>query len=273
MILKKLLLILVPLLLLISCNEEKERDTDLKSWIPKNSAYILKSNDLNSFLTKIDSLSFLKDNPHLVSTAIKTQLKSLSGFFKGPAIVSFSTDSAGIFHYTFLAQGKQDTIQIDTIKNKSIETFKYEDFDITKYTLEDISFFTSFNNEILIASNSRINLEKILTEEENNDNAILNQVLNAADPSKTSLLINHKLVDKNIEDSFSNFLLPIQNIASWSVVDIDLEGENIFLNGISTWKESEISILSNFKEVTSQPNLLATVTPSQCSWILFFYLQ
>ena len=215
----------------------------------------------------MDSLSFFRDNDFLLNEEIISQLKTLSQFTgKETSLISLSKTADRGMDYTFISKGNPDQIKTDSLKNKAVETFTYDSFSIKKFSLENVTFFTSHRDGILITSNSRSQLESILgPAKEKVNNRAFDKLFAAADKSKNSLFIKHEEFKSAFKNSFPGSALPLSKLAGWSVMEIELIGQKILLNGISSWEPENKAMLEAFINVNPVPNQLAEITPTSAA--------
>jgi len=270
--LKKLLLSFAVLLILVACGEDRETTGDMGEFIPLNSSYIISSPNLAALLKNTDSLSFFTDNDFILNPEVLSQLRTLSEFTgKEPSLICLSKVGDAGVNYLYISKGHPDQIKTDSLKNKSVETFTYDSFTINKFSLEEVTFFTSHRDGILLAGNSRSELEEIMkTSGEKVKDETFDKVFAAQDKRKNSLFINHKDFNTSFKNSFPGSALPLADLAGWSVMDIDVKGQKILLNGISTWAPQDKAILEAFRDVNPVPNQLAEITPTSAAGFYSF---
>ena len=268
---KNLLPALAVILFFFSCSKDRDTTGDIREFIPGNSSYIISSPNLETLLTKTDSLLFFRDNNFILNPAFLSQLKTLSKYSgEEPSLLCLSKTEDGIA-YTYISKGDPDQITTDSLQNRSVETFTYETFAIKKFSLEDITFFTSHRDGILLASNSRKQLESIMKPvKEKPENSGFNKVFAAADKHKSSVFIKHSSFDDEFKQSFPGSALPLSGLAAWSIMDIDLDNQKVLLNGIATWEPGDKVILEAFRKVNPVPNELAEITPTSAAGFYSF---
>jgi len=269
--LKNLLPALAVILFFFSCSKDREPTGEITKFIPKNSSYIISTPHLEVLLTKTDSLLFFRDNDFILNPTLLAQLRSLSKYTgEEPSLLCLSKTEEGVA-YTFISKGNPEQITTDSLQNRSIETFTYDTFSIKKFSLEEVTFFTSHRDGILIASNSRKQLEAVMKpDEEKFDNSGFQKVYAAADKRKNSVFIDHSSFDDQFNASFPGSALPLSGLAGWSVMDVDLDGQKILLNGIATWDAGDKVILEAFRNVNPVPNELAQITPTSAAGFYSF---
>lgn len=270
--LKNLLLSLAVLFLTFSCSPDDKIAGSIVDYIPDEASYILKVPDINNFLTLVDSTTLFSENSFLINNDYKDQLKIISPAISETSILTFSENGNKSFDYLLISRGTIDSLATDTIQKRSVETFTYDSFEIKKFSLENNSFFTSTNNDILLASNSREHLVTVFeidqVQQENQD--IFKKIYAAADADKISLFINHQKLDEDLDRDFQNAHLPLSSLTEWSGMDFDQENQNISLNGITTWSDNSGKLLQIFSNVSPLPNKLAHITPANSAGFYSF---
>lgn len=273
---KNLLVGLVLIITIFSCKTDKDQDPDHNDLIPFNSLYIIDTPDIVEFLQQTDSLAVFQNYSSIFTSEIKDQIQTITNFpNKIGAIVAINRDEKDNLNYIFIAKEHPGIIQIDSVKNKSVETLTYKDFAIQKYVLEEITFFIGEKQGVFIASNSRKQLEKILDKEfiGMSTDALFVKAHSAIDKEKTSLLLNNRAIADHISHSFEKVFSPEVNLASWNVFEIGNANNAISINGISTWKEGKSSFLNIFQNAGTQINEIANVTPAESNGFYSFTYQ
>lgn len=126
----------------------------------------------------------------------KDYLKSELGYLNyadtlTAAIIAFSISENDKLIYTLIFKDKSK-FQLDSIKNKSVESIKTEGHDYQKMVLENKTFFISAEDAPFIASNSEEKLKQILNEEKLLKTDDFKRVYSAIDLNKTSVIFNHR---------------------------------------------------------------------------------
>ncbi len=205
-----------------SCKKETSINTDINQFIPPNSAVVIQAKDLSSFLQEIDSLVLFKQNEFFQPGDIKQHLTHLSKYTNpGSSLISLGKINNGPLQFTFLSREQPDTLAINSVKNKSLETITIGDHQIRKYQLEDFTTYTATLKGIFIASNSIDQLQLVLDEQNETlparDSFIRAQA--AADPDKNSIFLDHTYLDKFYKNAFPTGILPLSSLADWSLIE------------------------------------------------------
>lgn len=273
---KNLLVGFLIIVTFFSCKPEKENGSNHLDLIPSNSIYIIDSPNIEKFLLQTDTLEIFNSYSSFFTTDIKEQIQALTRYSNPEAvIIAINKDEKENLNYVFIAKENPGDISIDSVMNKSIETLTYENFVIQKYILEEITIYKGEKNGVFIASNSLQQLEQILDKEflGISTDAHFIKAHSAIDRDKTSLLLNSTALGDLVTQSFINVFLPEISLASWNVLEAGIANNAISLNGISTWKENEISFLKIFKNAGTQINGMAKITPAQARGFYSFTYQ
>src|SRR5680860_309817 len=265
---KKVLLACIVVFILVSCKKDFQSTSNLDQFIPASSAYILQTNQLQEFLEKIDSSSFFQENAFLLNPELKDQLINLAQLTNPEqSLICFSKQKNNEFGYTFISKEQPQQLKTDSVKNKSVETFQLNNAEIKKYVTEDITTYTTIIDDIFLASNSKSQLEGIITNTESRlvQNVSFKKALKAADKSKTSFFINHRAFDTSYIKIFPKNILPLTSVADWSVLDLEIGSEKILINGIAVSEKQSETLLKIFNKVGAQKNEIAQITPNSAA--------
>jgi len=270
---KNTLLACIIIFILVSCKKESQSTSNLEQFIPANSAYILQTDQLLAFLEKIDSSSFFQENAFLLNPELKDQLINLAQITNPEqSLICISKQENNEFGYTFISKEQPQQLKTDSVKNKSIETYQLKDAEIKKYVTEDITTYTTIIDGMFLASNSKSQLEALITKPESRLklSESFKKAQIAADRSKTSLLINHRDFDSSYIKIFPQNTVPLTSLADWSVLDLEIGSEKILINGIAVSEKQSKNLLKIFNKVGTQKNEIAQITPSSAAGFYSF---
>jgi len=259
------------LFFLISCQQDQETNSDPTVLIPLNSDFIIQSHDLGNFIHKIDSTSFFQKNITLLKGLPINDIKKLYQFTtsKESSLLSF-VKAKDHYNYVFITGFKEGFFNLDAIKNKTVETLTIEDISIKKYTVDDLTVYTSIWKEKIVASNSQNLLLESLKREETEPDEYFLKALAAADKNKSTILINQDQLAESLKNTFNNKVIPLHFKNGWFSLDFDLTSKNIQLDGISISSKNAENSLSYFEDITPQPNRIAEITPTTASGFYSF---
>ncbi len=259
----KLLTALLVVFTLISCEKSEYKSSDLFTYVPNGSTYIISSENLSSFLAQIDSTSVL--DKELVQSVFN--ISALTNYTKllpvSKSLIAFSKKDSLAYNFLFIAEAKKDTLLINNHPNFSIESISTKELDYKKITLDKDVTYSTFIDNTLLASSSKKLLEEAVqsSREEKLRSESFAKSIAAASKNKSVLFINHselksKSAKKNDSENSHN-----RSIAEWSVLDLDLISNKINFNGISVSNKDSKNILEIFNEIQHQKNELQNVVP------------
>ena len=270
---KKYYAVYLFLFLIISCKQDKTSESNALQFVSEKSDFIIQSNDLYSFINKIDSTAFFQKNITLLKSLPIEDLRNISKFTSSDktSLLSFTKSKSG-YEYLYITEFKEGFFDLDSTKNKTVETLTIEGETLKKYTLDNLMVFTTVKNGDFIASNSRtLLLESINRKEDNSET--FSKALAAADKSKTSILINQDQLDRTLRNTLKENSLPLNFSDGWMSLDFDLNSKDIQLNGISISGKDADNSLKLFDNITAQANRIADITPTSASGFYSFTYQ
>ncbi|MFN4761698.1 hypothetical protein ACKGJN_01125 [Gillisia sp. Q332] len=255
---------LVIVLILISCSKDGNQTSDPEKYIPENVNFVLQSANLSKFISEVDSTSFFRKNSFLFEGPAFEHLKNLNKISESKtALVCFVKNEQGEYEYLLISKN-QPEIKTDSIKNRSLETLTFDSFEIRKIGTEEFTTYTAKQDAVLLASNS-LELLKNTIAKAGKDiirSESFKIAWTAADKKSTSLFINHS----NLEGFFTRLVpdspVPLKNLGDWSVLDLEIEGQDLLINGIISSNENSPKTLDIFQEVEVQKNEIAQITPT-----------
>ena len=262
---KKILLYFALIISFIACEEETKAPSELFSFIPPNTAVILKSDNLKDFTEAIAENDLLANNNKSKAYSVfKEPLQVLQYInLSKESLICFNKVGRKEIAVTLLTD-EEPSIQLDSIANKKVETFKYDNSEIKKYTLEGIETFSTKLNNIFVYSSSKLVLENIIRIFDNQlpQDPTLEKIYQAASGDH-SFFINHKEFNKIYPLFFPNgssrFLA---NFSDWTVLDFEIDKDEIHWNGVSSATIQNQRLLNLFQGIEPQTNEVAEVVPN-----------
>ena len=259
----KLLTALLVVFTLISCEKSETSSSDLFTFIPEGSSYILSTNNIPEFLSQVDTTKVLNKDKIQFGfnfSEIKeyTQLLPVS-----KSLIAFSRKDSVSYNFLLIAEAKKDTLIIKNHPNFSVESISTKELDYKKISLNNKVTYSAFiNNTILASSSKKLLLEAVkLSDSKIIRSESFNKAIAAASLDKSALFINHATL-KSIsgKNKISENKLD-RPIADWSVVDLDLGATKINFNGISVSNADSDNILEIFRNIQHQKNELQNIVP------------
>ncbi|TBW28099.1 hypothetical protein [Gramella sp. KN1008] len=230
----KKLIILFLALSIFSCSNKTQTSFNLTDHIPESTEIFIATKDLGSFITQLDSNEFLKTSSFPLKAKIGSQLDFIKYLnTQGETGISFSNLTSKTFTYTLQTKKDSTLIQLDSVRNKSIETIKEGNISFQKIELEGNTFFLHEKGSSAIISNSRQLILDIGNNEKILEDQIFQKAYNASDPNKSTIFIRHGALEE-ISGFFQELQYPgFNDFAEWSVLDLDLTNSEIKVNGIA----------------------------------------
>lgn len=251
----------------LSCAEEKPGSGDLIDFIPADAALILKLEDPDLFFSNLKNNEFFKKNSsHPLQKSLKKQLSFLNYFSHEQAsLLNFSIDKNQNISYSFISEGIPNIKDLDTVKNRSVETFTIGAGEIKKYSLGDLVAYTTAIDSVFIVSDSRETLENSI---ENSDQQALpsqadfEKALKAASDKNATIFINHRKLPAAFKEIFplATHTTP-ENFSNWTSLDTEISQTSIKLNGITSASDTLPHFINLFKGVPPTANELASLSP------------
>ena len=262
--------LLLIVLLFNNCNPKKAADASVLNLIPENAAVLISVNELALLQDEITENAILssikKEN---FAAAITQKLKPLS-YVKGETsgLLALSTPTLQRFDFTFIVTDSISGFALDTVKNKEVEILNYQDYILSKYTIEEMTFYTAKVKGMEVMSSSRSTLENSI---KNVTKPIFSSTLKKLYTISNSKTRNHIFINLNEANTLISQLfktpddaLNLLNYADWISLDINLQDNGILLNGISVVKDTT-NYLSLFSGTKPRSSITAALVPKEAS--------
>jgi len=262
-------------LLCITCTTKQETKYPILGIIPGNTHLVFKIND---FETLTNELSTNQITNILASqkpfSGIKDSIAPLNYLTnQKKGLLAISVDSINI-DYTYITN---DSLLIDdwnNLANKSIENLSYNDLKITKYTIDDSTFYTTHLNSHWVMCSSRSLLEQISS---NTESSVKNQELgHFYQVSNNDKVLNIWIDLENGEAMLQQLFGKdenISNFASWVSLDLTMNDTEILLNGVAKTNAKNNYFLSLLTDTKPIQNKLWKLVPSDVDYITSFGLD
>lgn len=259
---RSLLFILFSIIVFTSCDSTIESTSSLTRYIPRKAAVIIKTNDLRDLKSALTNNDFIQE---LKATNIFTTLEKGNALF-----TAIQPDGTTLFCYTKLGRNEYD---ISMITKMHPSLFKGDSLLMKEASLKDQkikSLGTSahflIHKDVLIASTSKLLLENVLRE----DNTKLNQdqlferaYTSSSNNATASIFVRGSEGATLYKSIFPNAQTnPLDASFSWTAADIDLDDNDISLNGVTLVQDSTNLRLSLLKNTQAVVNTIANITPT-----------
>lgn len=264
------ILLIFSILLSLQCTPEKEYESSLLQFMPENASAVIKINDYNAFATelkdneliqKLQTLDFSKKISKLITPLNYVQTSR-------EALIGLTMDSLKGLNFTFVASDTVPFLTLSEVSDKTVETLEYKDFKIKKYTVQGHEFYTSIISDQEVLSSSISSLEQLMTRI---DKRVVNQQLIKFNRVSDLSKLGHLWINLNNSDVLLQYLtrengklLP-SDFADWLFLDISLDNDGLFLNGISTAKDASTDYLELFSSAKPLVNSTYEMLPAEVS--------
>ncbi len=265
----KLLTALLVVFTLISCEETETNSSDLFTFVPEDTSYIISSENLPLFLSQIDSSKFLnkdKLESDFNISAIKNYAKLLE---TSRSLITFSKKDSLTYHYLLITEAQKDTLLLKNHPNFSIESISTKELDYKKITIDtNVTYSTFIENTILASSSKKLLIDAVThsTSKNNIRSESFIKAISAASLDKTVLFVNHSALESSVSKN-NKFEKPI---ADWSVIDLYIATQKINFNGISVSNKGSQNLLSIFETIQHQKNEIQKIVPNAASGFYSF---
>ena len=268
-------ILLIITLLFFSCSEKKNTTSSLLDFVPKDASLVVRINNLSGLKSELKNneyLSLLKS-----STIYENVFQSIKNIqylnTKSESLLVFTELGKENFEYLFIVPTSEELYKIDGVKNKSVETFTYENNSINKYSVEGSSFFSTTIDQTTIISSSQVLLENSIRKtNEPSKNSRLKQLYKVSNSKKSATLF---LNTKN-SNALSSALLKensghkISNFSDWINLDFDIAQDHLNLTGISMANDSLKHFTNLFKNTGTRTNTITSFAPLNAEAIISY---
>ena len=259
------------LLIFVSCGKDIQENKGISAYLPENAEVVLISSNFENFKNQLET------NPILSKSQldIENSFSQKFNFFQhldsltGELAVSFSEIKQDSYTYTITSNANWGNINLDSVKSKSQETVKSGDLAFKKYNLEGNIFYLYHEKGIFTLTNSQNHLLRLIKEERFLKDPNFDKALKASDPNVTSVFINHEYATNVQKYLFPNIDIPnLENYASWTVLDLDLDNGSFNFNGISISDPENLQQV--FQNIEALPVELGAIAPTKSKGFFSF---
>jgi hypothetical protein len=256
---------------MFGCSKPNTDHTNLLDFVPKNTSAIIKTSNLESLNNSISNSDFLNTitiSEASISEKIEQKLKPLSNLKpSNDLLVCFSNDANDSLQYTVITKYSKDLFITDSLPNYTEEVFTNKNKSIVKSTINNNTFYSAIIDSTFIASSSKAIVDDAFHFV--NEDLELEKAYGTLSSDKTFSLIikpNTSFSPKLfIEDS-----LTLNRLTRHIAIDVDLNQNETYFNGITKATDSSESLINIFKNTASQVNKTPNITPSNSDGFLSF---
>lgn len=267
---KNIWLLIVLCILILSCGSDKKTASDLYSYIPENSAVVIKTNSLESLKSAVNTNTLIQEL--LNYSQIQDFNKKLEPIsFLRPeheCYVALSKDNNDSLEISFITNFRTSVFDQDSIPNLISESFTSKNKSITRLNINNTVYYSSITDSILFISNRLKLIEDSFNQKTIASDA--EQLLKISNENKSvSVLIDLK------QTAFKPLLFKDSNlnasqVSNYLLLDGDISQNDIVLNGITKATDSTQSLINIFQHNIPQENKIASVVPFDSDYFISF---
>lgn len=259
--------VLILILIIVGCTTESTKQNNLISFIPSNSAIIIKINDFQRFKSDIKNSELIKEfNKTDAYKKFEKKLAPLKDFdpYK-ETLLTLTEVGKNNIEYTFITKNTVAMFSLDSTIIKKSKNRTYENKTIKTYSIEGEEIFTTLIDSIFLVSSSELLIENSIRNYEKTqpDEEFKKLYTTSQKNAIATLFIDHSKSDIHFNEILSSKLLSsFKKFAQWSAVDISIDQEEVRLNGIAIANDSTRSTtISLFKNINPVENKAQSILP------------
>lgn len=259
--------LLIVFIIVVSCDSYKKQK-DISHYIPKNASVVLKINNLESFKSNLTNSNFLQTLSQASNyKAIKQKLQHLNYITtKQPVFICFSNSEKDSLDYTIITKYNSSVFKTDSLPNHKTETIAFNNETLTKTTINNNTIYNVVKDSVFIGSSSKTTFNQLLNEDKTESD--LSHFVSTTNHNKTFSVILNTKHKTGISTLFNANSIELSDLTNFVSVDVDLEQDQMYLNGIAKSVDSTKSLINVFKNTKPQQNQLAKITPSNSDGFL-----
>lgn len=232
-------------------------------FVPENAAVVFKISNFENLQADIENSALLSkfENTEIYSYFTKKDkiLKNLHP--TSQSLLSINKINDSVSAYTFITKHTDKLFQLDSVKNKSVETLTLDKKSFQRVSIDENTAYSTIIDSVLVVSSSQQIIQDILNGKTERD-ATFKKVFNLPSSNDFTALLRGK--KEAINDSTKI------NFTSWSALDINFSSENFTATGISMATDTIPQLLNIFEGQIPQQNDVALLIPSDAKSALSF---
>ncbi|MFD0989037.1 ribonuclease HII [Mariniflexile jejuense] len=255
--------------IIFSCSTTVAKRTNLIDFVPENATIIIKTSNLEELKSSIKNSDFLsKFSKTTAYQNLESKLENLKLFKpNGEMLICFSNDANDSLQYSIITKYTPQLFKRDSIKNYIEETLKYENETLTKSTFNNNTFYSTVIDSTFFASSSKSIIDGVFANPHMNEELI--KIYNSTSDDKTfSIIINAN--SPFIKSFFIDEALSLKALTSYMAIDVDVNQNAIYINGITKATDTTKILNNIFKNTIPQENQTQNVTPNTSDGFMSF---
>ncbi|HLU80625.1 MAG TPA: hypothetical protein VK010_00995 [Flavobacteriaceae bacterium] len=261
--LKKGFLFFAVISVLWSCSEEKQVFSGLMGFIPPETGLVLKTDNLKELGEDFSENSFFNQHKFPAFSELEERISIFSQLNpKDESLLCASLIGRDLL-FTYITENHSDIFPADSTIFRNNGEYVYDHQHIGKHFLQQVELFSVVLGGTLVISDSKLIVESIVR----SFNLGLGkdpQLQKVYDVSSgnASIFVHHKDFEGFYRYFFPNGKSPfLENLANWTVMDLEVKKNGIFLNGVVVSEDEIPKKIDLFKKVQPQKNRIAQIVP------------
>lgn len=224
-------------------------------FVPENTSVVFKISNFENLQADIQNNSLLskfeKTVPYSFFTEKTALLKNLHPTSQSLFCINKVNDS--ISAYTFISKQTKNLFQLDSLKNKTVETLKLDEQSFQRITIDkQIAYSAIIDSVFVVSSSQQILLDILNRKTERNET--FKKVFNLPSSNEFTALIRGNKVALNDSTKVS--------FTSWSALDVTITPESFTATGITLATDSIPQLLNVFEDQVPQQNDASALVPT-----------
>ncbi|WP_100612898.1 ribonuclease HII [Confluentibacter lentus] len=257
------------LVFVLSCSNTEVNRTKLIHYAPENASIILRTNNIESLKSSIHNSSFFEIISQTTTYKnLEAELANISLLKPdGDILICFSKDKTDSLQYTIITKYSKKLFVTDSLKNYKEETLKYDDKSVIKSTLKNHTFYSTVIDSVFMVSSSKDIIDAAYNKEY--IDLELEKIYNTTTTDKT-LAVIIKSNNSFIKSLFLDEGLPLKTFTNYIALDVDINQNQLFINGITKGLDASNTAINIFKNTIPQENQLQNITPNNSDGFMSF---
>ena len=188
-------LLFIPILLGVfaSCDNSPSKTGTLMDFVPENAAVVFKISNFENLQADIENSALLSkfENTEIYSYFTKKDkiLKNLHP--TSQSLLSINKINDSVSAYTFITKYTDKLFQLDSVKNKSVETLTLDKKSFQRVSIDENTAYSTIIDSVLVVSSSQQIIQDILNGKTEGD-ATFKKVFNLPSSNDFTALLSGK---------------------------------------------------------------------------------
>ncbi|WP_027125845.1 hypothetical protein [Gelidibacter mesophilus] len=262
------LCLLFLLVLVVSCENDIHKHSNLITLVPNHSSVVVKTTSIEGLKSVFKNNSLLNQFSEKSAVAhLKSKLNFLNHIKPDEEILLvFGKDTADSLQISIITKYHKNLFDLTSVPNQSIETITSKEKSIIKTTLENEIIYSIIKDSIFFASNDKALVEDAFTKKDT-DPLLKELYLTAKSEKSLSILINTKEKTFRPDFFFDKHINKVP-LTNYLLLDAELTKDQLKFDGITIAKDSSKSLLNVFKNTFPQENQIPKICPPDADGFL-----